>query len=202
MAKQVLIINGSYREAGFTDLMVGIMKARLEEAGIATETLLLREIPIEFCRNCRNCTQGEGNAPGECVIDDGMLAVIEKLEAADGYIFASPTNYGTVTALFKRFLERMTVYGYWPWGTPAPAYRKKETKAALCVSSCAAPSLVGRIDFNTLKTLKMAARNVGAKVVDTQLIGLVSNEKEPAVSPRERRQIERSVQKLIDALCR
>jgi len=200
MPKQVLIINGSYREEGFTDLMLGIMKEQLEKAGITVETILLRETPIEFCLNCRNCTQTEGNMPGECAIDDGMRAVIEKLEAADGYIFASPTNYGTVTALFKRFLERMTVYGYWPWGTPAPAYRKKESKAALCVSSCAAPSLFGRVDFNTLKVLKMAARNVGAKVVETLLIGLVSNEREPAVSPRERRRIERAVQKLINAL--
>ena len=129
MPKQVLIINGSYRKEGFTDLMLGIMKEQLEKAGITVETILLRETPIEFCLNCRNCTQTEGNMPGECAIDDGMRAVIEKLEAADGYIFASPTNYGTVTALFKRFLERMTVFGYWPWGTPAPVYRKKESKA-------------------------------------------------------------------------
>ncbi len=200
MSKQVLIINGSYRDEGFTDLMLGMMKERLEKAGITVETVLLRESPIEFCLNCRNCTQAEGSAPGECVVDDGMSALIVKLEAADGYIFASPTNYGTVTALFKRFLERMTVFGYWPWGTPAPAYRKKESKAALCVSSCAAPSLLGRIDYNTLKTLKMAARNVGAKVVDTLMIGLVSNEKEPTVSPRDHRRIERTVEKLIKAL--
>lgn len=200
MSKQVLIINGSYRDEGFTDLMLGMMKERLEKAGITVETVLLRETPIEFCLNCRNCTQAEGSAPGECVVDDGMSALIVKLEAADGYIFASPTNYGTVTALFKRFLERMTVFGYWPWGTPAPAYRKKESKAALCVSSCAAPSLLGRIDYNTLKTLKMAARNVGAKVVDTLMIGLVSNEKEPTVSPRDHRRIERTVEKLIKAL--
>ncbi|MBU1641991.1 flavodoxin family protein [bacterium] len=200
MAKQVLIINGSYRDEGFTDLMLGIMKERLEKAGITVETVLLREAPIEFCLNCRNCTQAEGSTPGECSTDDGMRALIGKLEVADGYIFASPTNYGTVTALFKRFLERMTVFVYWPWGTPAPAYRKKESKAALCVSSCAAPSLLGRLEFNTLKVLKMAARNAGAKVVETLLIGLVSNEKEPDISTRDRKRIDRAVQKLIKAL--
>ena len=108
MPKQVLIINGSYREEGFTDLMLGIMKEQLEKAGITVETILLRETPIEFCRNCRNCTQAEGSAPGECAIDDGMRALIGKLEDADGYIFASPTNYGTVTALFKRFKTPLT----------------------------------------------------------------------------------------------
>ena len=202
MSKQVIIINGSYRNEGVTDLMLGIVEERLIEAGISVETVLLRDVPVEFCRNCRHCTQAEGSAPGECVIDDDMHLLIEKLEAADGYVFASPTNYGTVTALFKRFLERMVVYGYWPWGTPFPAYRKKETKAALCVSSCAAPSIMGRIDFNTLKTLKMAARNVGAKVADTLLVGLVASEQTPKVSPRDRKRIEQTAQKLIDALKR
>ncbi|MDA3946920.1 MAG: NAD(P)H-dependent oxidoreductase, partial [Helicobacteraceae bacterium] len=133
------------------------------------------------------------SAPGKCVIDDDMRVIIEKLEAADGYIFASPTNYGTVTALFKRFLERMVVYGYWPWNKPFPAYRKEETKSAICVSSCAAPSLMGRIDFNTLKTLKMAAKNVGAKVVDTLLIGLISSDQTLTVTARDRKRIERTV---------
>lgn len=200
MSKQVIIINGSYREEGFTDAMLEIMQARLKEADIGVETVMLRETPIEFCLNCRHCMQTKGSAPGECVINDGMRAIIDKLEAADGYIFASPTNFGTVTALFKRFLERTAVYGEWPWSSHAPKQRKEESKAALCLSSCAAPSLLGRISYHTLKALKMAARNVGAKVVDTLMIGLASSEEKPSLSQSDRKRIERSVQKLIYAL--
>jgi len=198
--KQVLIINGSYREEGFTDAMLGIMEAKLKEADIHVDTVVLRDTPIEFCRNCRHCTQVLGETPGECVIDDGMRALVHRLEAADGFIFASPTNYGTVTALFKRFLERMVVYGYWPWGSPSPKYRKKETKAALCISSCAAPSLLGRVDYHTLKALKMAARNVGAKVVDTLLVGLVPKSGSIIISAYDQKRIVKTVQRLIKAL--
>lgn len=200
MAKKIIIINGSYRDKGFTDVMLDIMKKRLTAAGIAVETVVLRETPIAFCQNCRYCTQSEGSEPGKCSIEDGMEEIIQKLEAADGYIFASPTNYGTVTAIFKRFLERMTVYAYWPWGTAAPAYRKKINKVSICVSSCAAPSLIGRVAFTTLKTLKMAARNVGAKIVDTLLVGLVAGEEKVSISSFDRKRIERTAEKLIMAL--
>lgn len=201
MQKRILIINGAYREGGYTDVMVEIAAAALQSQGIATEEVRLRDYPIDFCHNCRHCTQAEGEFPGRCILDDNMGALIAKLEAADGYLFASPTNYGTVTALFKRFLERLVVYGYWPWGSPAPKYRKTRcTKAALCFSSCAAPSLLGRWDFHTLKALKMAARNVGAKVVGTLLIGLVGQEEHPSVSAGDRRRILRAAKKLADVL--
>lgn len=200
MAKKVIIINGSYRESGFTEKMLDIMDQKLKAAGISVETLVLREIPLSFCQNCRDCTQSEGSEPGKCIIEDGMHTLIEKLEAADGYIFASPTNYGTVTALFKRFLERMTVYAYWPWGTAAPSHRKKISKSAVCVSSCAAPSLMGRLAFSTIKTLKMAARNVGAKVADTLLVGLAGGEEKSSISSFDRKRIERTAEKLITAL--
>lgn len=57
LPKHLIIINGSYHEDGFTDFMLGIMKERLHAAGISVETLLLRDVPIEFCRNCRHCAK-------------------------------------------------------------------------------------------------------------------------------------------------
>ena len=106
----------------------------------------LRDYPIEFCRNCRECTQLPGVAPGACVLDDGMRDLVAKIEAADAYILASPTNVYAVTALFKRFMERLIVYAYWPWGAAAPKLRKKlATKRAIAITSSAAPVLLGRL---------------------------------------------------------
>jgi multimeric flavodoxin WrbA len=191
MSKRVLIINGSYRERGFTDQMLDLMTIQLELSGVEVEQVLLRRFPIEFCTNCRCCTQSEGDAPGHCPIDDNMKILVEKIEAADGYVFASPTNFGTVTALFKRFLERLVIYGYWPWQAPAPTYRKSPAKHALCVSSCAAPSLIAHFAFNTLTVLKHAARCVGADVVDTLLAGRVSEELPADISVKDQRRIKR-----------
>lgn len=105
-----------------------------------------------------------------------MADIIRAIEAADGYVLAAPTNFGSVTALFKRFLERLIVYGYWPWGRSTPKFRKSAaTKPAVLVSSSAAPGFLGRWLYGSLKQLKMAARLIGARPVGTLFTGLVAD---------------------------
>lgn len=204
MNRRVVMVDGSYREHGITQQMLDLMEETLREGGFEVERIVLRDTPIAFCTNCRCCAQQPGSDPGVCTIDDAMRGVIASLESADGYVFASPTNFHTVTALFKRFLERLTVYGYWPWGTPAPTYRKAERKAerkaALCVSSCAAPSLLARLTSGTLQVLKAAARCVGAKVVGTLYIGLIAIEERPGLGEGDKKRVRAATRQLIAAL--
>ena len=63
---------------------------------------------------------------------------------------------GSVTALYKNFMERLAVYGYWPWGEHAPKYRKANArkKPAVLVSSCAAPGFAGPWAYSTQAQLK------------------------------------------------
>ena len=93
-----------------------------------------------------------------------MQELIDKIERADCYILAAPTNFGSVTAIFKRFMERLAVYAYWPWDINGPQYRKAQApkKKALLVSSCAAPGILGRWIFGTDKQLKVTAKTIGA----------------------------------------
>ncbi|MDH3387075.1 MAG: flavodoxin family protein [Gammaproteobacteria bacterium] len=176
---RVLVINGSYRDDGITDQAVAIAVDALEEQGAEVEVINLREHPIEFCHNCRECTLQPGTAPGVCVIDDGMNALIGKIEAAQAYILAAPTNFASVTAIFKRFMERLIPYGYWPWEQPAPKFRKSglPQKKALLISSSAAPGILGRFMYDSSKQLKMTAQTIGAKPVGTLFTGLISKEK-------------------------
>ncbi len=83
---KVLVINGSYRDDGITDQAVEVAVEALANAGAETEIINLRDYPIEFCLNCRECTQQSGNAPGRCVLDDGMHDLIDKIEAAHAYV--------------------------------------------------------------------------------------------------------------------
>ena len=101
---KILAINGSYRDDGITDQAVDLMAQTIRSLDAEVEIILLREYPIEFCLNCRECTQQAGESPGKCVQQDGMQELIRKIELADGYILASPTNFGSVTAIFKRFM--------------------------------------------------------------------------------------------------
>jgi len=180
---KILAINGSYRDDGITDQVVATMLSLLNANGAETEVITLRDYPIEFCHNCRQCTQAPGDSPGKCVLNDGMQEMIDKIEQADGYILASPVNFGSVTAIFKRFMERLIVYAYWPWGVNSPKFRKQKlaNKKAVLVSSCAAPGILGRWIYGSHKQLKMTAQVMGAGTVGTIFTGLISRETHPGL---------------------
>ncbi len=195
----ILAINGSYRNNGITDQTVGAMVQAVETAGAEVDLILLREYPIGFCLNCRVCTQKPGDMPGECVLHDGMQALIDKIERADAYILASPTNFGTVTAIFKRFIERLIVYAYWPWEMNSPRLRKENIpkKKAVLLSSCAAPGIVGRWFHETHKQLKRTAQTTGASPVGTLFTGLIAKDPHPRLPERVHTKINSLAEKLV-----
>jgi len=178
---RILAINGSYRDDGITDQAVDAVAQAAQSRGAEVETVLLRDYPIAFCRNCRECTQQPGDSPGLCVQLDGMYDLINKIELADAYILAAPTNIRSVTAIFKRFMERLTVYAYWPWGMPAPRFRKAKSprKRAVLISSCAAPGFLGRWIYSSRRQLGMTAKVIGADTVGVLFTGLVADKEHP-----------------------
>ena len=184
--KRILVLNGSYREGGVTDRLIALVLEQMPAEGVETEVIKLRDYPLEFCLNCRECMQQPGTTPGKCVLDDAMTALVERIEAADAYVLAAPTNYGSVSAIFKRFMERLAVYGYWPWGQVAPKYRKagQTGKRALLISSSAAPGLLGRWFFASGRQLRMVAKTIGARPVGLLFNGQSSAQKRPVLSPR------------------
>ena len=196
---KILAINGSYRDDGITDQTVCALAQEIVTAGAEVEVVFLRNYPIEFCLNCRACTQQPGTVPGECVHQDGMKELLDKIERADGFILAAPTNFGSVTALFKRFMERLAVYAYWPWEMNGPQYRKAQSpkKKALVVSSCAAPGVFGRWLFGTNKQLKMTAMTIGAEVVGTLFTGMIAKAQHPKLPESIRPKIKTLAGRLV-----
>lgn len=197
--RKILAINGSYRAGGITDQVVNRILEDFEAQEIAVEHIKLRDYPIEFCKNCRECMQQPGDAPGRCVLDDGMAKLVEKIDDADGYVLAAPTNFSSVTALFKRFSERLAVFGYWPWGKHAPVFRRAKLpkKPAIIVSSCAAPGILGRLTYMTNRNLRITAKTMGGKVVGSIVTGLIAQERSPHLPERTQRRIKALVPRLI-----
>lgn len=179
---KILAITASYRKNGIIRQAVQALLGLVEQQGHTTQTVDLLDQDIGFCTNCRHCTQHPGNDPGHCVLDDDMALLIEKIEQADALVLASPVNFGTATALYKRFLERLVVYGYWPWGAPAPKFRRtvKDKKAILIMSS-AAPAFMSRCSPQTMQALRYTAKVVGARVIDKVLIGLAAKSSDQAL---------------------
>jgi len=187
MAKVVAIV-GSYRRGGIIDQAVDAVLEGARENGAKTGKIYLIEKQIEFCRNCRMCTQLEGPARGECVHLDDLESVLHEVEDATAVVLGSPVNYYNVTAIFRRFMERLVGYTYWPWGKNlGPVMRKKtRTKKAVLVASAAAPAFLIPLSTGAPRALKVAAKMVGAKTVGKLWIGSVGSMPEETLRPRTR----------------
>ena len=174
--KMVVGIVGSYRKGRVIDDAVSEVLRGAESAGAETSKIYLIDKNIEFCNNCRSCMQQEGTARGKCVFDDDMDEILRQIDDADAIVLGSPMNFGTVTAVTKRFIERLVCYAYWPWGSAMPKFRiKKPTKKAVVITSSAMPALMGRIFApGCLNSLKNAAKTMGAKTQAKLWFGLAA----------------------------
>lgn len=185
MSKKVVAIVGSYRKGGMIDAAVEAVLEGARERGADTQTVRLTEKHIEFCTNCRQCVQVPGEVRGKCKHEDDLEAILAKIDAADAVVLASPVNYGNVTAIFRRFLERLIGCTYWPWEQAAPSNRSKvRPRKALLLASSGMPGFLIPLVTGTHHALRSAARCLGAKPVGRLWIGLASGEPHPVLTPR------------------
>ena len=188
MAKQIVAVTGSYRRGGIIDQAVAEAAKAARESGAEVSVINLLDKHIEFCTNCRVCTQATGEKRGGCPLKDDMNGILDELEAADGYILAAPVNFFNVTAIFRRFMERLTPYAYWVWGQSAPRFRiKGKNKKAVVITSSAMPSIMGRIFTGAIRALKGAAEPLGAKYSGSLFIGFAAGAEKPKLSETDAR---------------
>lgn len=202
-SKKIVAIVGTYRPGHVIDTAVDEVLAGAEKAGARTEKIMLLDKHIEFCTNCRACTQEPGQQRGKCPIEDDMAGILDTLDAADGIVFASPINFGTVTALMKRFIERFVCYAYWPWDVKKPPNLriKQKTKPAALVMSSMCPAFIGRwMMSNSFKTMKQAACCLGARPVAKLYFGLVAISADDALNKKQALKAFQTGQRLANAL--
>jgi NAD(P)H-dependent FMN reductase len=189
---KVIAVVGSYRKGGNTDTVVEAILDGAREKGAQTQTIHLIERPLEFCTNCRQCTQSAGEERGKCVQQDGLEALLAEIDAADAVVLASPVNCGNVTAIFRRFMERLIGGGRWPWGQPSPKIRKMPPgRKAVLVATSAMPGFLIPLATGTANALRMTARLLGVKPVGKLWIGLSGQEPHHALSARNRERARR-----------
>ncbi len=177
IGKRVVGIVGSYRKDGYVDSAINEVLSGARDCGAETEKVFLLDQHIEFCTNCRNCMQEPGSERGNCILEDDMKSILNKIDCADAIVIGAPVNCGDVNALTRKFFERCVGYAYWPWGTTIPKMRKrKRTKKAVLVSSSAAPGWYSRIFTRAMGSLKNLAKLLGAKPVGTLFLGFINQE--------------------------
>lgn len=183
MAKKIIAISGSYRRGGVTEQAAEAVLAGAREAGAETRLISLLDLRTEFCNNCRACTQEPGEKRGACVLRDDLEALLDAADAADGIVLAAPVNCFNVTAIFRRFMERLLPYAYWPWGAGAPKMRLRTSRPAVLITSSAMPSLAGRLATGAIRALRGTAEALGFRPAGSIFIGMASLKKDAAPSP-------------------
>jgi len=189
---RVTALIGSYRKGGIIDQAVDEILRSAGEEGAATSKIYLIDKDIEFCTNCRACTQHRGAERGECPLTDDVAGLLDEIERSHAVVLASPMNFGTVTAVMKRFIERLVCYACWTWGTNAPKIRhRQKDRRAVIVCSAAAPSLMARLSSRMVSLLKSAAKLLGARVAGVLFIGLAAREERQHLGRRTRERARR-----------
>ena len=198
MSKKIVALLGTYRKGHVIDKMVDVMLNELSEKGAKVEKIFLADKNVEFCINCRSCTQKEGIKRGECIHKDDMNAILDLVDSSDGLIIASPVNFNNITAMSRRFMERLICYTYSPWGVYFPKYRiKKTNKRAVLVSAAGAPSFfVYLFMTEVFRALKIQAKVLGAKPIGRLCMGLASvveNPKLSAATVKKAKRLDKSI---------
>lgn len=103
MNKRVLIISGSPRKGGNSDLLCDEFLRGAAEAGNQVEKIFLREKEIHYCNACARCRENGGN----CIIADDMAEIQEKMKIADVIVMASPVYFYSIDAQMKTLIDRI-----------------------------------------------------------------------------------------------
>jgi NAD(P)H-dependent FMN reductase len=197
MITKIVAIVGSYRTGGTIDSAVDAVLQGARERGALTHTIHLTDQHLEYCKNCRQCTQTPGEERGQCCQEDSLEPILAEIEAADALVLGSPVNYGNVTAAFRTFMERLIGYTYWPWGQAAPKPRRKvPTRKAVLVASSAMPGFLIPLLTGAANALRMTAKMLGAKPVGKLWIGLSAQELDHPLSAKDRERARRMGWKL------
>lgn len=102
MSKKVLIISGSPRKGGNSDLLCDEFARGARESGNEVEKICLHGMKVGFCNACYHCRD-----TGEpCCIKDDVPRIIERMEWADVIVMASPVYFYSVDAQLKALIDR------------------------------------------------------------------------------------------------
>ena len=198
MIPKVVAIVGSYRRSGTIENAVEAVLQGAREKGALTHTIHLTDQRLQYCTNCRQCTQTPGLERGKCSQEDDLEQILAEIEAADAVVLASPVNYGNVTAVFRTFMERLIGFAYWPWGGMAPKSRKKlTTRKAVLVASSAMPGFLIPLLTGTGNALRTTAKMLSAKPVGKLWIGLSAQEPDQPLSAKNLERARRMGAKLV-----
>ncbi len=102
MSKKVLILSGSPRKGGNSDLLCDEFMRGAQESGHQVEKIRVAAKKIVPCSACYYCR----DHGGACVYQDDMAEVLQKMIDADVIVLASPVYFYSIDAQLKAVIDR------------------------------------------------------------------------------------------------
>lgn len=99
--KKILFISGSQRNGNCKQILEDIQKNFWLET--STEVVFIRDFSLTPCSGCDMCESRENN---ECIADDKMDMLLEKVYDAEIVVLATPNYFYNVSSLTKNFIDR------------------------------------------------------------------------------------------------
>ena len=101
MSKKVLIISGSPRKGGNSDILCDRFREGAEAAGNTVEKVFLRSLKIGPCMACYGC-----RGKGVCVQKDDMEELLDQMVKADVLVLATPVYFYSMDGQLKTMIDR------------------------------------------------------------------------------------------------
>ena len=98
----ILLFNGSPRKRGNTDLLLERIEQGIHRGGQLAEHINLTQLDIHPCTGCGHCEK-----EGQCVFQDDMTPLYDKIDTAHRIVIGSPIYFYGVTAQTKAFIDRL-----------------------------------------------------------------------------------------------
>ncbi len=101
MGKKILVLSGSPRKGGNSDLLCDEFVRGALEVGHEVEKIRVQEKKVACCMACYACKD-----TGICAIKDDMAEIMQKMIDCDVMVLASPVYFYSIDAQLKAVIDR------------------------------------------------------------------------------------------------
>lgn len=102
MGKRVLIVSGSPRKRGNSDLLCYEFEKGAVSAGNSVKKIFIQEKNIKFCTGCYSCVSNHG----KCIHKDDVAEIIQDMTNADVIVMSTPVYFYSVSGQLKTLIDR------------------------------------------------------------------------------------------------
>lgn len=128
MSKKIVVITGSPRKNGNSDLLAEAFVQAAEAKGHAVECFAAGRLKIGGCHACNSCFK----TGKPCSFDDDFNPIALAIQQADAVVFAMPTYWFSIPSNIKGVLDRL--YSFMVGGKLSELAGKKAALLACCMS--------------------------------------------------------------------